>query len=243
MPSPASARPSPTATATSASVSAGTSASLRSAAPSPASSSSRASSTKAPASRWRPMTRRPARSATPFELERIARRHDQALLPPRPLDQHHGLAGKRALDVLDVPCARAFPPFSGRCTPAICACPMRHLLEAGKGAAEADGEAGAGLAQRPIEQRVMAAGADLRPRLQRLRSAAILDVLGEPGLHQMAREQQLAGDPHARDRAGRDEVVDLALLEADEIGHLAGGEVVRHRLGHGLGIARSRRTG
>src|SRR3546814_12464453 len=59
----------------------------------------------------------------------------------------------------------------------------------------------------------MAAGEHRRPRQQRAGIVAELDPPAHPGLHQVAREQQLPGGAADRDLATRHQVVDLAFLQ------------------------------
>ncbi len=108
------------------------------------------------------------------------------------------------------------------------------ILKAGGAAAGQHGEIGAGFGQRPVEQQVMAACDDGRRRRARGRRRP-LGVLRHPAVDQVAREQQLAGHPRARDAAVGGKLVDLALLDAEMVRKLPCG----HQFGHGfsLGLA------
>ncbi len=97
-----------------------------------------------------------------------------------------------------------------------------QALQAVQAAVEEGGEAGAGLADRPVEQGVVAARGDVCRR--GLRSCGFAGGAGQPGLDLRAREQQLAGDPAAGNAAGGRQVVNLALLHAQQLGDLARGQ-------------------
>jgi hypothetical protein len=105
--------------------------------------------------------------------------------------------------------------------------PMRRsryriaACERGYARAAADREhrqSAARFAHCPVEQRIMAARDDRRPRLQGRDRRALR---GDPGVDLLARKEQLAGGAHVRNRTLAHEVVDAPLLEAQIRGHLA----------------------
>ena len=153
------------------------------------------------------------------ELQRVAGRHDQSLLAARPLDQHHRLAGQGLLDVLDVPAASA---LLRQVQAGHLRVRARQALEARQAAAEAHGKVRARPRATPSRAAVVAARQMLDGAAV-LGATPVLGMAGEPGVDQAARKQQLAGNPYARDPPGGDQVVNLALLEADQIGDLARG--------------------
>jgi hypothetical protein len=99
-------------------------------------------------------------------------------------------------------------------------------------------KAGARFAQGPFEQGVVAAGDHRVMGLEGFLTGAELGVAAEPGGDDVAREQELAGDPADRDDVVADQLIDLALLDAEQLGQFPGGQVV----GHGAGGPPTART-
>jgi hypothetical protein len=109
--------------------------------------------------------------------------------------------------------------------------PVGEALDPVEAAVEVGGQPGARLAQCPVEEGVMAAGEDLGA-LPGGRLVAARGVMDEPGLDGLPGEEQLASDPQAGDLVGRGELVDLAFLDAQQVGEFARGQEFIGCLGH-----------
>ena len=163
--------------------------------------------------------------AEPGDALGVAGRHDQALHPPGPFDQNDRHARHGALEVTPV-------PVLGLGLVDVHAGGDR--LAGGKpgqpvqAAVEERRELAAGFAQRPLEQRIVAAGDHRRAPMQPFGAAGVFRLLPHPGLDHLAREQQLAGDPAHRDRLLGDQLVHLALLDPEQRGHFLGGQELGH---------------
>jgi len=169
---------------------------------------------------------------------RTVRRHDQTAVAPGKLDQRHWLGAEAA------PNQWLVPGISLRCVQVQA---RRHALALGEtlhsveAAIQVSGETGARLPQCPFEQRVVAAEQDVRAldggAGHRPRAAP-----GNPGRDGQPRKQQLARGARARDLARGRELVDLALLDAKQLGELSGRQKFVARSRHGCGAARRRQA-
>ena len=168
--------------------------------------------------------------------ERVARRHHQPLLAPRPLDDDHVHAGEACLHDLPVVLAALRVEDVEARNPRLA---RLEALEPVEAAAGQERQVRVRLPERPVEERIVAAGDHGRRRLGEP-PGGIGDIggLGQPLVDQELGEKQLAGDPGARNLAPADEVVDLALLDAQVFGDLAGA----HHLGQGPASVRSGRS-
>ena len=155
------------------------------------------------------------------ETSRVAARNHQALGTPRPFDHHHGLARELAGDEaqIELPGIGIEYVHAGRERLAV-----REPRESVDAAAEEGGDFRARLADRPVEQRIVAPREHRRRRSEIGRARGELDPAPNPRFDEIAREQHLPRHPAHRDRLLRDELVDLALLDPEEIGDFPGGE-------------------
>ncbi len=149
-------------------------------------------------------------SATVAQLQRVARRHEEPLLAARKRDHHRIVKARRSGDRIAVrhliiavepvqmdggggDLAAGEPPQPG----------LAPFRQAGKGAAA--------LAQRPFQQRIVAAAHDRRRRLMGERGRN--QTGRQPAVERRLRKQPLAGHLGARHRAVRHQLVKLALGE------------------------------
>ena len=155
------------------------------------------------------------------EPSRVAARNHQTLGAPRPFGHHHGLARKLAGDEAQVELAGIGVEYvhAGRERLAV-----RQPRESVDAAAEEGGDFRARLANRPVEQRIVAPREHRRRRCDLGRARGKLDPAPNPRFDEIAREQHLPRHPAHRDRLLRDKLVDLALLDPEEIGDFPGGE-------------------
>ena len=151
----------------------------------------------------------------------VAARHHQPLGTPRPFDHHHRLARELARN-------ETLVELSGLRVEYVHARRERlarhHSRESVDAAAEERRDLGAGFANRPFEQRVVAPRKHRRRRGEIDRTVGELHPAAHPGFDEITREQHLPRHPAHRDLLLRDELVYLAFLDPEEIGNFPGGE-------------------
>ena len=159
------------------------------------------------------------------ELQRIARRDQQALLAAGECDHHHVVQAGRVRDRVGVGAVVvAVDPVqvNGR----------RHDLAAGEpaqagfAALRQGREPRSAFAQRPFQQRIVAAADDRRRRLRQRRGGQ--QPRRDPAVERRLGKQPAAGDLAARHGGVGDQLVELALGQPEIGGGLIGGEKIGH---------------
>ena len=151
----------------------------------------------------------------------VAGRHHQTLGPPRPLECHHRLARELARDEAQVEFTRLRIENVHARRERLAG---RHPRQPVQTSAEERRDLRARLTDCPFEQRIMTPREHRGRRSQYGRAIGELDPAPHPRLDEIAREEQLPRHPARGNRLRRDQLVDLALLDPEQIGDFPGGE-------------------
>ena len=160
------------------------------------------------------------------QLERIAGGDDEPLLAPRERDQHRVVQAGRNGDRLRVRrIVVAIEPMQvdrGRDHLA-----AREPLQSGLAAFRQAREPRAAFAQRPFQQRIVAAADDRRRRRMGKRGRPGIPG-GEPAIERRLRKQPFAGHLRAGHGGVGDQLIELALRQPEIGGGFFGGQQFRH---------------
>src|SRR5262249_44618780 len=153
-----------------------------------------------------------------IDIRRIARGHDQTLPPAGPFDPHEIEAWEALDQAAGIIAARGWIDQVQAAGDGLA---RQKAMHAARAAVDKDGKPALGLACRPLEQWVMAAGNHRRRCRKMGRGGRILGRLGDPQVNEPFGEKQLAGQLTVWNALGAHEFVNRPLAHTQIVCHLA----------------------